>query len=340
MPAILQPTLAHEMLKPALKKIAVFGANARIGGGVARALQRYSKDTPLRLIAHNEAKIADLKTQFPDAEYAVADYYDADSLRPAIGDADGVFVVTPPWLDEERGMRNLVHALRQKPILVKHVVRMLGMTAETKMETIPDVLRNSPSGTAIQHLLGKAELEKGRIPITFVNVGAYFMQNFSGPLYSIGVRKYKTLCVPRDRRMGFIDTEDIGKACASVLLSTDHRHIGKTYHLDNGNDAMLFSDVAKLMTEVWGEEIKYDGSDEAFVNLKYTGEIDTPPDPPLAAEDPFITYSQFEQDHQTVWRLSDIFEFLTGEKAKTLRQWLKENKATVFESTDIPIVHI
>lgn len=339
MPSTLIPTQADTRLKPSLTKIAIFGAGGRIGGGVARALKQRNENVTLRLIVHNEAKIAALQQQFPEAEFAVADYYDQSSIAPAIADADGIFVVTPPWADEERAMSNLVWAVRQKPGRVKHIVRMLGLTPETRMDTIPDVLRNVASGTAIQHLLGKETLEKGRIPVTYMNVGAYFMQNFSGPLFSIGVRKYKTLCVPRDRRMGFIDTEDIGKACAAVLLSNDHRHIGKMYHLDNGQDMMKFEDVAALMSEVWGEDIGFNGSDEAFVNLKYTGEIDVAPKPPLAGEDSFVTYCQFEQDHQTVWRLSDVFEFLTGEKAKSLRQWLVENKGAVFQSEDVPKVH-
>jgi hypothetical protein len=93
------------------------------------------------------------------------------------------------------------------------------------------------------------------------------------------------------------------------------------------------------MTEAWGETITYDGSDETFVNLKHTGTLDTPPEPPLLKEDYWVTYSAFEQNNQTVWRKSDIVEFLTGSPGKSLREWLVENKDAVLESTDMPRVY-
>ena len=323
-------------LKPELAKIAVFGANSRIGNPVAANLASKSPDTVLRLIVRSEKHCAQLRSQFPSAEVVVADYYDLSSLEKALDGVDGIFVLTPNRLDEERAMTNLVFAARQNTGQVKHIVRLLGDPPGMSIEKVPDNLRNAPGGTAIQHLIAREILVKSRLPITYVNVAAYFMQNYSGPLFSLGIRKHRTLVSPRNRRMAYIDADDIGKCVASLFLSNDHRHIGMLYHLDNGQDVLRFDEVADLMTELWGEEIGYDGTDEAFLNLKFMGDKDISLDRELPKEDYWISYSQFEQDNQNAWRKTDIVEFLTGEKATSLADWLKANKEAVLESDAMP----
>ena len=326
-------------LKPELKCIAVFGANGRVGCEVAQAIVNQNKRVNLRLIVRSPDRAAGLEERFPHAEIKIANYYDLTSLQEALFEVDGVFLVTPNRLDEERAMTNFVSAAREVPGQVKHIVRILGDPPGMTMDRVPDVLRNAPGGIAIQHILAKEILSRSRLPFTYVNVAAYFMQNLSGPLFSLGLRKYRTLSCPRNRRMSYIDTVDIGECCAAILLSNNHRHIGQTYQLDNGIDVLRFDEVADLMSEVWGEEIIYDGSDETFVNLKHTGEIDTPPNPPLTKEDYWVSYSKFEEQNQTIWRRTDIVEYLTGRPAKSLEQWLSENKAAVLQSDAIPRVY-
>lgn len=179
----------------------------------------------------------------------------------------------------------------------------------------------------MQHLRAKALLENSGLPVTFINIGAYFMQNFKTPFFNGALRAERTLAVPRNRRMGFIDTQDIGACAAVLLLSKDQRHIGQTYHLDNGHDVMWFDEVAQLMSQAFGEPIRYDGSDETFLRFcgdgvkQYIGRPD--------ADAYFLHYFQFEQDNQTVWRKTDIVEFLSGRPATRLSDWLKANKGEI-----------
>lgn len=326
-------------LKPTLTKIAVFGANGRVGNEVARALQASPSAPEIKLVVRSETHLPKLYDQFPNTEAAIANYYDLDSLRVAFSDVDGIFLVTPNRLDEERAMANVVSAAREHVGKIKHIIRILGDPPGMSMERVPDNLRNAPGGTAIQHILAKEILLKSRLPITYVNIAAYFMQNYSGPLFSLGLRKFKTLASPRNRLMAYIDTVDIARCCAAILMSNDHRHIGMTYHLDNGIDVLRFDEVADLMSEVWGESIKYDGTDETFVNLKYSGDPKTPPAEPLQQEDYWIRYSKFEQENQLAWRRTDIVQSLTGTPAKSLRDWLSENKDAVLQSDAMPRVY-
>jgi len=323
-------------IKPDLSRIAIFGANGRIGKEVVSALLAKGFQGKCRLIVRTEEKKATLESAFPGQEYAIADYLDTESLVRALDGVDGVFMVTPNRLDEENAMQNFIFAARRKVGAIKHIVRILGDPPGMHWGKVPDVLRNAPGGTAIQHLIAKDILMKSRLPITYVNIAAYFMQNLSGPLFSLGLRQHKTLVCPRNRRMAWIDCVDIGRCCAALLMSDDHRHIGQSYHLDNGHDILTFDELAELMSDVFDETIAFDGSDRAFVNLKHMGDIDTDVDPPLIKEDYFVTYSQFEQDNQTAWRKTDIVEYLTGKKANRLADWLADNKDAILNSTDVP----
>ncbi len=309
--------------KPPLERIAVFGANGHIGRPLAEWITANSATTGLKLVIRNEDHRAALAAAFPHAEICIANYYDLASLESALFGVQGAFIVTPDFLDEQRAMTNFVYAARTNPGL-RHVLRLIadppGMTAER----VPDSLKAFGGGTAVQHLRAKAILEESGLPFTYLNIAAYFMQNFLTPFFNGPIRAERILSVPRNRRMGFIDTHDIGACAAAILLSGNQRHIGQTYHLDNGNDVMWFDEVAALMSDVFGQTITYDGTDETFLRIcgegvkAYIGRPD--------ADQYFINYFQFEQDNETVWRKSDIVEFLTGRPAKTLRQWLSENK--------------
>ncbi|QGY80671.1 hypothetical protein EUU25_08585 [Sphingorhabdus lacus] len=312
--------------KPPLERISVFGANGHIGRPLADWMRANSPSTGLKLVMRNEDHRAALATAFPQAEICIANYYDLGSLESALSGVQGAFIVTPDFLDEQRAMTNFVYAARTNPGL-RHIVRLIadppGMTAER----VPDSLKAFGGGTAVQHLRAKAILEQSGLPFTYINIAAYFMQNFLTPFFNGPIRAERILSVPRNRRMGFIDTHDIGACAAAILLSGNQRHIGQTYHLDNGHDVLWFDEVASLMSDVFDQTITYDGTDETFLRIcgegvkAYIGRPD--------ADQYYINYFQFEQDNETVWRKSDIVEFLTGRPAKTLRQWLSENKHNI-----------
>ncbi|MCK9285783.1 MAG: NmrA family NAD(P)-binding protein [Rhodocyclaceae bacterium] len=317
--------------KPEQQCIGVFGANGHIGKPLARFASEKSPQTKLRLIIRSDDHRAALSQEFPAAEIVVANYYDLPSLEKALAGLTGLFVVTPDFLDEERAMTHLVHAARANPGLLQ-IVRLVADPPGMTMDRIPPALKRFGGGTAVQHLRAKALLEKSGLPLTYINIGAYFMQNFLTPFFNGPIRAERILSVPRNRRMGFIDTHDIGACAAAILLSTNQRHLDQTYHLDNGNDVMWFDQVAELMSEVFGMRIAYDGSDETFLRIcgegvkQYIGRPD--------ADEYFLHYFQFEQDNETLWRKSDIVEFLTGRPATTLRHWLAANREAILGPQD------
>lgn len=316
--------------KPAPARVAVFGANARIGGAVAAAISERAPQVAMTLITRTAGAGDQLAADFPKARIAVANYYDLPSLVDALAGADGIFVVTPDFLDEDEAMTNLIHAV-QSHGQARHIVRLLADPPGMTIERIPAALQSFGSGPAIQHMRARRVLEVSGLPITYMNIAAYFMQNFTMHL-GASIRSHRVLTIPRDRRMAFIDAADVGACAAALLLSENPRHIDQIYHLDNGYDVMHFSEVAELMSKVFGESIGYDGSDESYRALSGPNIIARFKRPD--AIDYFLNYSQFEQDNETVWRKTDVVEFLTGRPAVRLGDFLGRHREAILGSSD------
>lgn len=315
-----------------IRHIAIFGANGRVGGPMARFLAEQSPKTRLRLLVRSEESAPALQHEFPNAEVRIANYYDLPSLERAFEGIDGLFVVTPPFLDEERAMTNLIHAARGIPGLVR-IVRLLADPPGMTVDRVPLHLKHFTNGLAVQHIRAKALLEASGLPVTYINIAAGFMQNLL-TTWGRAIPATRTLIIPCNRRYGFIDTADIGACAASILLSGNHRHRGQTYHIDNGHDVMYMDEVADLMSEVFGERITYDGTIEAFERMMSSGR----PDPVIrpARVQYMLDYFEWEKEHEVIWRKSDIVEYLTGRPAKKLRDWLAENKDAILGSVAGP----
>lgn len=311
--------------KAALKRILIFGANGHIGGPAAEAIRRDAPHITLRLATHRSASAETLRLRFPQAEVVVADYLDLPALIQAFEGVDGCFVVTPDFISEDIAMTNIVAAARHHAIL-QHLVRLVADPIGMTLERIPSGLAEWGGGTAVQHLRAKAILDDSGLPVTYINNAAYFMDNFL-TFFGDPIKRFRKLVVPRDRRMGFLDTTDTGECAAALLLSESATHIGQIYHLDNGHDVMSFAEVAEVASEILGESITFDGTDEGFEKYcgdavrRYYGKPD--------AVAYYLAYFQFEQDNETVWRKSDIVHYLTGRPAKHLDTWLSENRDAV-----------
>jgi len=318
-------------VKHPLTRILVFGAGGHIGGPLAEKVRRDAPEVTLRLVTHRAEAVADLEVRFPKAEVVVASYFDLPSLLDAFAGVDGCFVVTPDFLDEEIAMTNVVAAARHHGSL-RHLVRLVADPIGMTLERVPAALLAFGGGTAVQHLRAKAILDRSGLPITYINNAAYFMDNFL-TFFAPPIQHSRTLVVPRNRRMAFLDTVDTAECAAALLLSENAVHIGQIYHLDNGHDVWRFDEVAELASRVLGVRISYDGSDEGFERhcgeaiRAYIGQPD--------AVEYYLNYFQFEQDNETVWRKSDIVEFLTGRPAKRLEDWLSENRSAVLGGASV-----
>jgi uncharacterized protein YbjT (DUF2867 family) len=303
--------------------ILVFGAAGHIGGPLVEWVAARAPGTKLRLVTSSQAKQPSLQEGHPGAEVVVANYYDLSSLVAAFKGIEACFVVTPDFLDEQQAMTNVAAAARDAGSL-KHLVRLIGdPPGLDREEHVPKELRDFEGGTAVQHLCARKALEDSGLPVTYLNIAAWFMDDFATFLLPPVLAKRK-LWMPYDRWMNFIDCRDIGRAAAELLLSGDPNHHHKTYNLDNGVDLMRFSDVAPLMSEVLGVEVTYDDSPETF--LEELGEIFRLYMGRGEAPNYFLRYCEWERGNETLARQTDIMGKMLGLTPRTFRQWLAEHQ--------------
>lgn len=297
--------------KPIPRSILIFGASGTIGGPLAHILQRDAPQVRLRLASSRQDGCEALRREFPGVEVVEADYYELPGLEAAVQGMEGMFVNTTLPKDEQTAMTNLIAAVKKANSVV-HIIRAgFGIQPESNEHRIPAEMRDFVKGDRI----AKRLLDESGLPVTYFNFGASFTENILK--MKAGLQRERKL-IWHNRKVPHIDKRDIAEAAARILLSDNHRHIGQFHTLNNGQDLMNYADVAKLMTQVWGEEIRYEGRKEPFFR-EY-----------LESWGPILhklwDFFEFEQDNEEVWALNDFVERTIGRKPITMREWLMENK--------------
>lgn len=294
--------------------ILIFGAAAHIGSPLARFLREEAPQIKLRLVTSNPANRDVLRREYPDAEVVVANYFDLASLEKAVDGMEGIFVLTRSGTNEMDAMTNLVVLLKKARSAV-HVIRLLGLQPEANRRRIPQSLREHGLGLPIQHPIAKEILDESALPVTYLNIGATFMDNFYW--MKDGLRQERKLIWP-ERLIPYIDPRDIAEVAGRLFLSGNHRHIGQFHTLNNGQDLLRFSEVADLMSQVFRERIVHDGSRAGFF-AAYQGFGET-------RLNYLWDFFQYEQENEVVWARNDFVERTLGRKPVSLSEWLVEHR--------------
>jgi uncharacterized protein YbjT (DUF2867 family) len=319
-----------KMTLPSTPSFLVFGAGGHIGGPAAEWLAERHPTANIRAVTSRADKAAELASKHPRAEVMVANYLNAEEMKAAFDGIDAAFVITPDFLDEKTGMANVVSAVRSSGKLTR-LIRLIGDPPGLRDEhEVEDAMAGYDAGTAVQHLRARKVLATDGVPVVFMNVAAWFMNDFAEFLLPPIVNR-RTFVMPYDRVMNFIDARDIGRAAAELLLDPSLTEVGQTVHLHNGIDSMMpFSHVANIMTEAFGVPIAYDGSEEAF--LRDLGDSFRAYYKRDDAAEYFLAYCKFELGH--VQRLGD--DLLGGEPditpeklgftARSFHDWLVDHR--------------
>ena len=313
--------------KPIPRRVALFGGINLATTAAAQYIRDENPQTQIRFVTRHEKHRAMLESQFPGAEVAIADYFDVRSLEAAVKDMQGLFVITPDFMDERRAMTNLVYAIRTNRG-ISHIVRFSGEMPGQTERRLPDYLRPFSGGPQVQHGWARQILEENGLPVTIVNAAANFFQNLTTLVYNPAISQRRVLAAPPNRRLSWVDKTDVGRAAAAVLMSPDQRHIGQTHWVDNGHDLMWMDELADLMTDALGEKITYDGSDETFMQTNAVGMRKKHNNSENAGLFGLALF-KWEKDNEVVWRSSDIYEYLTGRKPVLFRDWLIANRDAV-----------
>lgn len=309
-------------IKPIPRSILIFGAAAHIGRPLAAYLTREAPTIKLRLATSSPSKRDQLRSAFPNAEVVEANYNDVPSLSAAVDGIEGVFVITPAGLSEEPAMTNLVTALKRANSVV-HIIRLQGVFPEFPQARVPKEV--GPGSLPVEHPIAKRILDASGLPVTYVNSGATFMDNFHLQIKS--VLATKTLIWP-EHRVPFIDPRDIAEVAARLFLSDNAKHIGAFHTMNNGQDWLTFKEVAGIISEVLGEPVAYDGSFEAF------SEFYTPIMGPHVVQK-LWHFFKFEEANEETWALNNFMERILGRKPTSVKGWLLEHKDALRQGTGV-----
>ena len=307
-------------IKPIPTHVLIFGASGHIGGPMARFMRFHAPQVRLRLVSSRAESIAELQTEFPQAEVVQASYNDARSLEAAFAGIDGAMIVTPPECDEKSAMTDIVKAVRKSGTM-KHMIRVVGLQPDMNHHRVPEKMRAFGKGIEVQHPIARQILDDAGMPVTYLNSGASFMDNLlrlAGPIQA------GNLAWP-NRPVTYIDPREIGEAAARLLLSEDGRHVYQFYTMNNEEPPRTSADVAELMQDVLLRKIAHDPSKEAF--LAYFAPLVDGGAMPAHFPDYLWDFFEYEAANATVWVPNQFMERTLGRKPNTLRSWIMEHRS-------------
>ena len=216
------------------KLIAVFGATGLQGGGVIRALQANGQFR-VRALTRNPNQNRDLAD-----EVVEADLDRAETLKPALAGAHGVFLVTNFWqpgTDEGKQALAAIRAAREAG--VQHFI----------WSTLPNVEEISRGKLDVPHFTGKAKIDRfvreaGFVNHTFVTAPLYY-QNLIGMMapqkQTDGTVGWSLPLDPNVRGIHMGDIGELGNVVAGAFAHPDQSGNGE--YLPLVGDFMSFNEI-------------------------------------------------------------------------------------------------
>eukprot|EP01113_Clastostelium_recurvatum_P003236 TRINITY_DN11409_c0_g1_i5.p1 TRINITY_DN11409_c0_g1~~TRINITY_DN11409_c0_g1_i5.p1 ORF type:complete len:292 (+),score=88.74 TRINITY_DN11409_c0_g1_i5:100-975(+) len=286
--------------------ILITGATGKVGSNVIKSLvQRAPKDTQIIAAVRDVNSDASKKLGVSLREF---DYNKPDLIKAALEGVVRLFIATPP--EGQQAARTKLLVDQAKESNVKHVVRLSGD------------LKGIEGHIADDARLAERHVEASGIPYTMIQP-VFFFDNVYTKAPSIKTQG-TIYSASGDAKYHMIDTEDIGKAAATILTAANiDVHNGKHYVL-SGNDYLSWAQVAELISTITHKPVKHAAlTHEAYIALLTQFGVPAPVATALSELDVGVTKLP-EAPRSTA------FEEITGEQPKTLKSWLEE-KAGAFQ---------
>lgn len=303
-----------------VSSLLVFGAKDHIGSRVVRHIHEQAPWVKLRVATHVDKNLPTLRAMFPFADAVVADFYDLKSMEAAVTGVDGIFQISPDVFDEDLLVRNMSLACA-KAGGVSHIIRILGTPPGASIDMVTESLQKFRHYPAMQHLVATDLYRQSGLPVTFLNVAGYYMDDFSR-MFAQPILKERTIRVAFDKQLAWIDPQDVADVAAVLLLTEPEIYKGALLDL-TGSDLCRISAVADLFTEILGVRVHYDGNEDNFyraikpVFTQLWGD---------AAPDYFMEYFRWETQHDHLFKLTPHVQDILQRPPRTFRQWIRENR--------------
>ena len=206
-------------------------------GKVGREAARLLAETemPVRLLARDPGKVADLASQGVDV--VAADLDDETSLHAAMRGVSEVILVSPAVPEQE--------------------LRVIAAARESGVEHVVKISSKASPDSPIARRRGQSEIEAGLLSSgldhTLLRNNAY-MQNLlllAPVIATTGVFASSTA----DGRVGLVDARDVA-AVAVQIARHPRSHVAKTYWI-SGPELLSYHDVARILGEILRRPIAF-----------------------------------------------------------------------------------
>jgi uncharacterized protein YbjT (DUF2867 family) len=219
------------------QKILITGATGKTATLVATQLRE--QGVAVRALVRDATKAAALADQ--GVELAVGDFETPASLAAALDGITSVFLVTPPHQDAS----GMVDRFLDVATTSAHSPRIVRLSAVKGSD-------HGPTDNTRTHGRADRAIQDSGLPYVILRPN-YFMQNLFGSAASI-LSQGMMFQGTAEGRLGFIDVRDIADVATVTLL--DPQWDRGIYEL-TGPEALSYADVAKLLTEALGRDVKY-----------------------------------------------------------------------------------
>ncbi|NML63684.1 SDR family oxidoreductase [Hymenobacter sp. RP-2-7] len=225
-----------------MSHILVTGATGGLGQAVVENLLKTISSSDISVLVRDPAKAANLQAQ--GVTIRQGDYNDYASLVKAFAGVEKLFLVSGNDIPNRVPQHtNAINAAKEAG--VQHVVY-------TSFQRKTEDGSSAAAFVAEAHLATEKLLQESGLTYTILRNALYFevLPLFMGPVLQTG-----TIYLPAgEGRSAYASRADLGAAGAAVLAGQGHAH--KSYDLATAQ-SYSFHDVARLLSELSGQEIRY-----------------------------------------------------------------------------------
>lgn len=216
-------------------KYLITGSTGNIGKYVVEELINLNKDIKVAVRKNEDIKRFPQSSQIEAVQF---DFLEQSTFEKALKDVEGIFLVRPPKLaNPQKDMLPFLNAAKDNNVKKIVFISLLGVE---KNPVVP-------------HKKIENMIKESGIPFCFLRP-SFFMQNLNTN-HREEIQNRNELFIPAgNSKTSFIDTRDIARAASFTLVDEKYDN---TIHTITGNKAINYYEVAEIMTEVLGKEIKY-----------------------------------------------------------------------------------
>ncbi|MCW5981085.1 MAG: SDR family oxidoreductase [Bryobacteraceae bacterium] len=276
--------------------ILVTGATGNLGGALVNSLRR--RGLGVRAASRDPKKV-----EARDGVTAVkAVFEDPSTFDAALDGAEGLFLIAPPAdPDAEARLGPVIE--RAKAAGTKHVVFNSAFGADRNEDAplgkVERLLRDSGAGYTILR-------------------PNFFMENFSSGYLAPSIKQQRSIFLPAgDAKTSFIAVRDIAETAAAVFAD---RRTGGELNL-TGPEALDHSEVARIISDAAGMEVKYHPLSEA--EMRFGAQQMGVPEPTVAYM--LMLYAAVRKGYTAP--VTDDVKRATGRDPLSFAQFARENAA-------------